>query len=146
MWKNYWTLFFLGWCGSSFLVLVVLGAFVLTYKGLLSKKYFIVSFLISLLAIIVCIYALIIPCMKDYPMAREGEYIEVDAVVIEFTDVWQDLDGTGEIYYTKPKFYIESTDEYVVLNAADVKVGKTYRIRYLPNTKICEVLYEIEEQ
>jgi hypothetical protein len=87
---------------------------------------------------------LIVPCIKDYKYVSNNEYLEADAEVVEFTYAKRDLDGNGQMTYAKPKFYIEETNEYIVLHVKDVEVGEKYRIRYLPNTKICEVLYHIE--
>ena len=78
--------------------------------------------------------------MKDYKFVSNGEFLEDDGLVVEFTYIKNDLDGNGYTQYSKPKFYIEDKDKYIILNVANVEVGKTYRIRYLPNTKISEIL------
>ena len=70
--------------------------------------------------------------------------MEDEATVVEFTCVRDDPDGNGQTQYSQPKFYIESKDEYIVLYVSNVEIGRKYRIRYLPNTKICEVIYCIE--
>ncbi len=77
-------------------------------------------------------------------MVINNEYVEDSAVVVEFTYVHKDLDGNGRVQYSKPKFYIENKNKYIILNVANVEIGKEYRIRYYPNTKICEILYCIE--
>lgn len=92
--------------------------------------------------LIVCIVAIIfehtVPCMKDFEYVKNGQCVEINARVIEFTERTK-TDGVYD--YTHPKFYIPQTDEYIVLNCREVEVGKTYKIRYLPNTKICEVVF-----
>lgn len=84
----------------------------------------------------------LIPIVKDFHLAVSNTYVEDTAIVVEFTEVYFDADGNGETHYSKPKFYIPEKDEYVVLYAADVEIGKEYRIRYYPNTKICEAILE----
>lgn len=126
-------------------VLVEILVAVLTGKGKLSQRYCIVSTIVLLFTFIFGIY-LIIPYINDYNIVKSGEFPEENAVVVEFTYISDDLDGNGQTQYLKPKFYIESKDEYIVLSAVNVEINKEYRIRYLPNTKICEVLYCIDDQ
>ncbi len=83
---------------------------------------------------------MLIPLVKDFPLAANNEYVEDTATVVEFTEVYFDADGNGKTHHSKPKFYIPEKDEYVVLYVADVEIGKEYRIRYYPNTKICEAV------
>ena len=72
-------------------------------------------------------------------MTISGEYLEETAVVVCFTRVYRD-EFEPDPHYSRPKFYIPEKDEYVILNAANVEIGKTYRIRYYPHTKICEAV------
>ena len=80
-----------------------------------------------------------VPFLCDYPMVSKGEGIVETAIVVEFTYENQNLDGNGEPIQAKPKFYIPSKNTYVI-KVANVEIGETYRIRYLPHTKICEIL------
>ena len=82
---------------------------------------------------------------QDYSMVINGEYEEEDMLLVDYLNIHEDLDGNGQTSYTKPKFYIESKDEYIVLYLTDLEIGKTYRIRYYPNSKIAEVLYCVDE-
>ena len=141
--KTYWTLFALGSLGFFLSLLLIVALSILLFKKLLSKKYFIISTGVLLFALLLSLY-LVIPCIKDYRYISNGDFFEEDAIVIEFTYVHHDLDGTGEIQYSKPKFYIENQEKYVVLKVSNVEIGKKYRIKYLPNTKIGEVLFCIE--
>ncbi|MBR5797739.1 MAG: hypothetical protein IKY29_02175 [Clostridia bacterium] len=143
MQNTYWTLFALGLLGMlfSFLLLVILS--ILSAKGRLSKKYFLVATIFLILAILLSIY-LIIPCIKDYKFISNGTFLEDEATVVEFTHVRDDPDGNGQTQYSQPKFYIESKDEYIVLYVSNVEIGRKYRIRYLPNTRICEVICCVE--
>ena len=143
MQKTYWTTFavalLLLFISIALLVLIV----ILSRKGFLNKKWLVSIFFLAI-AMLGELYILK-PCAKDYEFMRTGCYLEEDATVVEFTYIKQDLDGNGQTQYSKPKFYVEATNEYVVLRCRDVEIGKKYRIRYLPNTKICEVLYCVEE-
>ena len=101
--------------------------------------------------ILVLIISLLISCKevyvfaKDYDMVISGEYEEDDMLLVDYLSIYRDLDGNGQISYSKPKFYIQSKDEYVVLKLVDLEIGKTYRIRYYPNCKIAEVLYCVDD-
>lgn len=142
--RTYWTLFALCMCGCILSVLLAVLIVVLFNKKRLSKKYLIGSMVALVFAFGLSIFQLI-PCIKDYKLVINNEFIEAEAVVIEFTYTNDDLDGNGKTTYAKPKFYIESKDEYVVLDASNVEKGKKYVIRYYPNTKICEVVDCIEQ-
>lgn len=82
---------------------------------------------------------------KDYDMVIRGEYEEDDMLLVDYLSIYRDPDGNGQISYSKPKFYIPSKDEYIVLYLVDLEIGKTYRIRYYPNCKIAEVLYCVDD-
>ena len=105
----------------------------------------------ALCMILVLVIALLITSREvndlaqDYDMVINGEYEEEDMLLVDYLNVHEDLDGNGQTSYTKPKFYIESKDEYIVLHLTDLEIGKTYRIRYYPNSKIAEVLYCVDE-
>lgn len=116
---------------------------ILTIRGSLTKKFGIISLVLILLTLILIIWY-VIPVAKDYKFVSNNEFIEVEAVVVEFAYVRDDLDGNGHTEYSKPKFYIEDKNEYVILKVANVELGKKYKIRYLPNSRICEVVYPIE--
>ena len=126
-------------------IIVIIPICILTKKGRLWKP--IISAGVSIFMVLMaslCVY-LLIPLAKDYRYISSGEIMEDNLTVIEFTDIHA-YDEFGGLRYTEPKFYIESKDEYIVLNGTDdiFEVGVTYRIRYLPNSKKCEVLYRIE--
>ena len=144
MYKTYWTLFTLGLLGMILSFILIVFISVLAIKGLIKKQYFIISTIVLVTAIAFSLH-LFIPCIKDYRFISEGSFPEDEAVVVEFTYVKDDPDGNGETQYSKPRFYIESKDEYLVLNVSNVEIGKKYKIRYLPNTRICEILSCIEE-
>ncbi len=143
MQKTYWTIFVLGLLGVLFSILLIVSILILTARGLLNKKHCIVAEAVSFFAIIISLH-LLIPCVKDYKFVSNGEFLEDDGLVVEFTYIKNDLDGNGYTQHSKPKFYIEDKDKYIILNVANVEVGKTYRIRYLPNTKISEIVSCIE--
>ncbi len=141
--KTYWDLLIYGVILIAFGIFAIIFVCVQFRKGALSKNYVIIGG--ALMIICMCLTSnTIISCIKDYKYVSNNEYLEADAVVVEFTYAKRDLDGNGQMTYAKPKFYIEETNEYIILHVKDVEVGEKYRIRYLPNTKICEVLYHIE--
>lgn len=84
-------------------------------------------------------------CLKDYKYYSTGTYVEITGTVVEFMYVKRDNDGNGKVMYRKPKFLIEETGEYIVLNVKDVNIGETYTVKYYPNTKICGAVERIEE-
>lgn len=142
--KNYLTLFLLSLIGMIFFALILIFLILFCKKIILFKKYgFIVLFFISLgmLALSASKFSL---CYRDYKYFSSGTHIETTGVVVDFTDVKRDYDGNGKLIYRKPKFLIVETNEYIVLNTKEVSIGKTYTIKYYPNTKICEVTEYIE--
>lgn len=141
--KTYWTLLSVSLCGLILsIVMIVLLAF-LMFKGTISKKSFIL-YLFVLLFTICLSTKTIVPCLKDYKYVHNKTYIEEEATVIEFTYIHNNLDGNGKIQYSKPKFFVERTNEYIVLYTSEVDLGAKYKIRYYPNTKICEIQHQIE--
>ena len=145
MQKTYWTLYAISLLGILFsiaIVGVVVGFFIKKHMG---KPCFIISLLFSIVFMFICLFSFI-PCVQDYKIVKENSFLEDDALMVEFTYVREDLDGNGQRNYAKPKFYIESKNEYVILKVKDVEIGKKYRIRYYPHTKICEILYCVEER
>ena len=107
-------------------------------KKKLSKSSFI-GFCVALAFLASLSTYMFIPAMQDYEMATSGEYLEETAVVVCFTRAYSD-EFDPEIQYSQPKFYIPEKDEYVILYAANVEIGKEYTIRYYPHTKICEAI------
>ena len=107
-------------------------------KKKLKKSQFI-GFCVALVFLASLSTYMFIPAMQDYEMVTSGDYLEETAVVICFTHAYSD-EGNPEIHYSQPKFYIPEKDEYVILHATNVEIGKTYRIRYYPHTKICEAV------
>ena len=141
--RTYWTIIAIDTVGillSIFMAVIVSNCFL---KGMLTKEYFVGANIAIVVAIILGL-CWMIPLIKDYKYVINDKCLEADAVVVEFTCIEQDLDGNGQTSYTKPKFYIEESNEYVVLYASNVEVGKKYRIRYLPNSRLCEIVSLIE--
>ena len=143
MQKTYWTLFALCLVGIILSFVLCLTVIILFCKRRLNLKYFIGYTLALFLTALVSTYQFGF-CIRDYDFAKNNTFAEETLTVIEFTKVERDLDGNGKISYSKPKFYIHEKDEYIILHTKDVEIGKTYRVRYYPNTKICEILYCIE--
>ena len=143
MQKTYWSLFGLSLTGIILSVILFLALIILLSKHILSVKYFVCYTSIILLVAIASIY-IFIPCMKDYNFAKNNIFMEENLTVVEFTYVRGDPDGNGKIQYSAPRFYIQDKNEYIILYTADVEIGKTYRVRFFPNTRICEVLYCIK--
>jgi hypothetical protein len=141
--RTYWTLFGLSICGCVFSALFAILVLMIFKKGNLRKNY-LIGYLVALTFAFGLSLFQLIPCIKDYKLVANDQFIEAEAVVVDFTYVHDDLDGNGETTYGKPKFYIESKNEYVVLNISNVKKGEKYVIRYYPNTKICEIIDTIE--
>lgn len=138
MLTEYWLLFALSVTGLASAGVFAVLCICLFVKKKLNKPYFIgLCVALSFLAILSTY--MFIPTIQDYEMAISGEYLEETAVVICFTHANSD-EADPEIHYSQPKFYIPEKDEYVILNAANVEIGKTYRIRYYPHTKICEAV------
>ena len=144
MQNQYWAEF--GLCLSAIVLSVVLGVIVsvLFAKRKLSLKYCIIAELVLTVLLFVGIYRFTF-CAKDYELVKNDTFMEETLTVIEFTEVYRDLDGNGQVSYAKPMFYNREKDEYIILYTTDVEVGKTYRIRYYPNTKICEILYCVDD-
>ena len=143
MQQSYWSLFFISLFGILFSLVVGVWVAVLLVKKSWGKARCIISLIASIAFMFFCLFAFI-PCIQDYSLIKENSYLEDDALMVEFTYVRDDLDGNGQRNYAKPKFYIENKNEYIVLNVKDVEIGKKYRIRYYPHTKICEILYCID--
>lgn len=137
--KNYLTLFWL-----SLTSLIIFGAIfvciIIFIKKIVSTKKYGFFILAGILLFLMCFSCrLFVLCCKDYQYFSNNTYIEVTGTVVEFTDAKRDYDGNGQIIYNKPKFYFHENNQYVVLYAKNVELGQTYRVRYYPNTKICEV-------
>ena len=143
MLNTYWSLLALGLFGAIFSLALFAVLLVLTRKKKIRHTYFWTATVFLLLALVLSI-SILIPCAKDYPMVLTGECVEDEATVMVFTHVREDPDGNGQTQYSQPKFYLENKQEYIVLYVSGVEVGKTYKIRYLPNTRICEVVESVE--
>ena len=144
MQTTYWKLFGVSLAGIILSVILCAVMVVLLLKRKISVKYFIIGAAVILLCAFIGTY-IFIPCVKDYEFAANGTFIEENATVVEFTYVRDDPDGNGKTQYSLPKFYIDSKDEYVVLHTSGVELGKTYKIRFYPNTRICEIVAVIEQ-
>ena len=119
--------------------MILLFLIIFSKKIILSKKYGLIFLFFISLVICSLSASRFSLCCKDYKYFSTGTYIEVTGTVIDYMDIKYDYDGSGEIVYRKPKFFIAETGEYMVLNTKDVIKGKTYIIKCYPNTKICEV-------
>lgn len=141
--EQYWQLFYLSLIGALLFAIVLLLGFVFTKRFFFKKKHgwlLLTVFSVILLFFVSLTTWNFVLCCKDYNYVINGTYIEAEAEVIEFTSIIKDTDGNGSVEYRKPKFYISETNEYLVLYTKNVEVGKTYIIRYYPNTRICEVI------
>lgn len=141
MQNQYWTEF--GLCLSSIVLSFILGVLVMILfaKRKLSLKYCISAELVLTVLLLVGIYRFTF-CAKDYELVKNDAFMEETLEMIEFTETYRD---DGYISYSCPKFYNREKDEYIILYTTDVEVGKTYRIRYYPNTRICEILYCVDD-
>ena len=144
MQATYWTLFWVSIAGLALSVILCAVTVVLLIKRKISLKYFIVGAAVLSICAFIGVYILV-PCVKDYELVTNGDFLEETATVVEFTYGRDDPDGNGKTQYSSPKFYIEGKGEYVVLHANGVELGKTYRIRFYPNTRICEIVSVLEK-
>ena len=145
MLKSYWTSFIFGMVIVLFSILTIVLICCLFSRNKISKMLFSGGVIVLIVTIVLTFSSLIIPCIKDYKFVSNSAFLEDEATVVDFMKKDQNLDGNGITRYSKPKFYIENKNEYIVLHTSDVEIGKKYRIRYLPNTRICEVLYCIDD-
>ena len=141
--KYYWILFVLGISGIILLFLLMIVCIILEKKKKISRKFLFISLIFSFIGFVLSLYVFI-PCIKDYKFVVNDNYFEEDAVVVEFTKTKRDLDGNGQTNCSEPKLYIENKNEYIILYTSSVEIGKKYRIKYLPNTKLCDIMYCIE--
>lgn len=125
---------------TIFVAIVIIGIFfILFFRKRLSLKIWLFSVISMGLVTLFMVFAYAIPCAKDYEYVKRDECIEIYGRVTEFT---KSKNSDGEIIYSRPKFLIVGTAEYIVFpSCTGVEIGKTYKIQYLPNTKICEVIY-----
>ena len=145
--RTYWEIFYLSLIGGILcLGFLVLGV-VFIKKLFIGKRHGMLKFsvitVVLVFAVLVCGIKFL-QCCKDYQYVVGGLFEEERAMVITCTYAKKDLDGNGQIINAKPKFLLVDRNETVVLYAQGVEIGKTYRIRYLPNTKICEVVRCLE--
>ena len=141
--NTYWALFILSLIASIVGIVLIFLGIVFAKRWFLAKSNGILA-LILFFAFFLAITALSIKVSinscKDYDYVANGTYVEGVGTVIEFMDTRRDLDGNGKINPREPKFYFPDTEQTIVLYAKDVELGGTYRVRYYPNTKICEVV------
>lgn len=144
--NTYWALFYLSLGGVIvFLCLIVLG-FVFRKQLFWGKPYGVMKLLASSTLFLFFVAISVVPfirCCQDYQYVSGNTYCEEKAKVVTFTYSRKDYDGNGQMINAKPKFFLIDKEEYIVLNAKDVEIGKTYIIRYYPNTKICDVIGEV---
>lgn len=141
--KTYWALFILSIMGSLIGIVLICLGIVFAKRWFFAKTngfFPLILFFAFFLAITIFSIKIAINSYKDYDYVVSETYIEGVGTVIEFMDTRRDLDGNGQINPREPKFYFHDTEQTIVLHAKDVELGETYRIRYYPNTKICEVI------
>ena len=101
---------------------------------------------------IMCIFAVAIFLLFSFlthPMRKDNEYLKcsepiyIEGELIGFADEWVDETGISSRKYS-PIIRINGTDEEITLNITNseekMKIGETYEILYLPNTKIAEII------
>ncbi len=140
--EQYWKLFYSSLIGMIVLTVILVLGLIFVNNLFFTKKHGIPLFIVTITFLVFMIAFTakdFILCCKDYNLVTSEAYIEVKAEMIEYTSVKKDSDGNGLIIYRKPKFYIPEENKYIILYTKDVEIGKTYTIRYYPNTKICEV-------
>lgn len=138
-------------------LLAILGLMFLMFLGIyLVKKVFIKnktplldSFVYYLLVSSFLVATLIhlLPYCKDIEYMNRGEFIEIEGRIEEFAYKKRDLDGNGQLIQKNPRVFVFSTQQYIVVkmdNVDNIEIGETYKIRYLPNTKIAEVIEKVE--
>jgi hypothetical protein len=144
--KTYWEIFFLSLIGCILFIGLLVLMLVFAKKVFFETKYGLIK--LSALSIL-CLFVIalssvnFVRCCKDYYYVANDSYEEDKAKVMEFTYSKKDYDGNGQIINAKPKFWLIDHNESIVLYAKNVEIGKTYLIRYYPNTKICEVVQEV---
>ena len=101
--ERYWTSLAFSVFGVvlSFCMIIVVSKLFL--KGTLTKEY-LVGAIFAIVVAIVLGLCWMIPLIKDYKYVINDKCFEADAVVVEFTEIDQNLDGNGQTSYTKPKF------------------------------------------
>ena len=144
--KTYWEIFYLSLVGCILFVGLLILMLVFAKKLFVETKYGITKlsvFSISCLFLIALSGVNFLRCCKDYSYVTAGLYKEEKAKVLNFTYSKKDYDGNSQIINAKPEFWLIDHNESIVLYAKNVEIGKTYLIRYYPNTKICEVVQEV---
>lgn len=144
--KTYWEIFYLSLVGCILFMGLLILMLVFAKKIFVETKYGLTklsALSISCLFLIALSGVNFIRCCKDYPYVTAGLYEEEKAKVLNFTYSKTDYDGNGQIINAKPEFWLIDHNESIVLYAKNVEIGKTYLIRYYPNTKICEVVQEV---
>lgn len=145
--KSFWTLFCFSLVGVLLFLSLLVLELVFIRKLFLVKTYGLIKFAAvtaGLLFLLIISCVTFAQCCKDYHYIASGTFEEEKAKVVEFTYSKKDYDGNGQIINSKPRFLLVDQGKYIVLYAKDVELAKTYLIRYYPNTKICEVLQEIQ--
>lgn len=144
--KTYWEIFFLSLIGCILFIGLLVLMLVCRKKLFVESKYKLIQ-LLALATLCLLMIALssvnFVRCCKDYRYVAKDSYEEDKAKVLDFKYSKKDYDGNGEIINAVPKFWLIDHNEIVVLHAKNVEIGKTYLIRYYPNTKICEVVQEV---
>jgi hypothetical protein len=140
--RNYWTGLNAAVVGISISTVLLIVVYILFRKQVMKYGQALFLNIGALIALVLSI-DFVVPYVKDYKYVINDQYIEISARMIEFTEVRYDADS-GQVNYSRPRFYIEDKDEYIILGIKDVEEGRTYLIRYYPNTKLCEVVNLIE--
>ena len=138
--KTYWKMFVLAMAGFALIVPAIVWLIIVAVQGNIRIELIVVAVASLLFALTLALH-MAIPCLKDFRIVYGKRLFEEDAEVVEFTKI-----DDSPKKYTHPKFFIREKTKFVVLDMDNVEFGKKYRIRYLPNTKLCEVLYCLDEQ
>ena len=141
--KKYLEIFWLSIGGVLICIIFSIVLAVLLYKKVVSmgKCQLIFAVIALMLTIGLSGYMLCL-CCKDYKYYSSGTCLEAVGTVVEFARVRQAEDG--EMLYSMPIFLIEKTGEHIKLSVKAEK-GKTYYLKYYPNTRICEISEHVAE-
>lgn len=141
-------------CINVVSILLVLGCLVATvtliYAFLsfskLNKKEKIALPIAYALLICTCLFVVfwLQPMLCDREYLESNEPIYIEGELIGFADASSDEGGETTRY--SPIIRINETDEEITLNIVNsdkrMKIGETYEIIYLPNTKLAEIIEE----
>lgn len=137
--KSFLTLFWLSLISTACLILILVLFFVFSKKIIKKKNFKLIPLFVISAVLLLFTGDRLIRCCRDYSYFTDQSYQEAVGKVISFSYQNDNSDGNGEPLFSNPVFLIEETGEQMVFHVKGVKIGETYRIRYYPHTKICEV-------